>query len=250
MWPYPKILAHRGAGIFAPENTLAAMRHAFAHGYRGVEFDVMLSRDAVPVLMHDSAFGRTIAGAGNVADHSAAELQGMDAGSWMGPAFADEPVPTFEAVAQFCRAHTIWMNVEIKPAPGVDSLTGAVVAETARRLFVSPQDAVADGAVVPLLSSFSVAALLAARSAAPDVPRAYLVDKLPEEWQSTCEAVAAFSVHLNQKHLTRDTVDCLRQAGYGVFCYTVNDPERGKRLLDWGVDGFCTDRLDLIGPDF
>jgi glycerophosphoryl diester phosphodiesterase len=250
MWPYPRIVAHRGAGIFAPENTLAAMRHASTLGYRGVEFDVMLARDEVPVLMHDPAFGRTIAGTGNVADYTAAQLEALDAGSWMGPAFVGEPVPTFEAVAQFCRRHGIWMNVEIKPVPGFEHRTGEVVALEAQRLFASAADAVADGAVAPLLSSFSIAALLSARSAAPQVPRAYLVDSLPDDWQATCAAVAAFSVHFNHTHLTREIVDRIRQAGYGVFCYTVNDAARARMLLDWGVDGFCTDRLDLIGPGF
>ena len=90
MWPYPRIVAHRGAGILAPENTLAAMRCGHARGYRGVEFDVMLSQDGVPILMHDPELGRTVKGSGSVADYGAAQLMRMDAGSWFGTAFADE----------------------------------------------------------------------------------------------------------------------------------------------------------------
>ena len=67
MWPFPRVIAHRGGGTLAPENTLAGLRCGLAHGYRAVEFDVMLAADGVPVLMHDPAFGRTVPGIGNVA---------------------------------------------------------------------------------------------------------------------------------------------------------------------------------------
>src|SRR3981081_2367396 len=74
MWPYQKVLAHRGGGKLAPENTIAGLQCGLAHGFRAVEFDVMLTRDGVPVVMHDPYLGRTVAGAGNVFDYDAAEL--------------------------------------------------------------------------------------------------------------------------------------------------------------------------------
>ena len=110
MWFYPKVIAHRGGGVLAPENTLAAMRCGLAHGFHAVEFDVMLSQDGVPVLMHDPQFGRTVRGVGNVCETTAAALARMDAGSWFGPQFAGEPVPTFEETARFCKENQIWMN--------------------------------------------------------------------------------------------------------------------------------------------
>src|SRR5690349_8175249 len=102
MWPYPKVIAHRGGGKLAPENTVAAMQCGLSHGFHAVEFDVMLSRDEVPILMHDSYLGRTVIGSGNVSDYDAQELLLMDAGSWFGKQFAGEPVPTYEQVYQFC----------------------------------------------------------------------------------------------------------------------------------------------------
>ncbi|MGH8808713.1 MAG: glycerophosphodiester phosphodiesterase family protein, partial [Noviherbaspirillum sp.] len=129
MWFYPKILAHRGGGTLAPENTLAALRCGLAYGFRAVEFDVMLSSDSIPVLMHDPRFGRTVRGSGNVNDHTARELAAMDAGAWFGAQFAGEPVPTYAQAVDFCKANGIWMNVEIKPAPGFEAQTGRIVAE-------------------------------------------------------------------------------------------------------------------------
>jgi glycerophosphoryl diester phosphodiesterase len=253
MWPYPKLVAHRGAGRLAPENTLAAIHCGLAHGFRAVEFDVMLAGDGIPVLMHDPVLGRTVAGIGNVADYSARELATMDAGSWFGARFAGEPVPSYESVAAFCKTKHIWMNVEIKPAPGADTSTGRAVAELTARMFASEIAAHAAGgsiATLPLLSSFSLEALLAAQAAAPAVPRAVLVDAIQPDWRARLEASTAVALHVNHRRLSAAQANAIKQAGYGLFCYTVNDPERARKLLSWGVDAFCTDRIDLMGPDF
>lgn len=135
MWPYPKMIAHRGGGKLAPENTIAALRCGLAHGFSGVEFDVMLAKDGVPIVMHDPQLGRTVTGSGSVADYTAAELMQMDAGAWFDQAYAGEKVPSFEQVVAFCRANAIWMNIEIKPVPGFEEATGRVVAQTTERLF-------------------------------------------------------------------------------------------------------------------
>ncbi|MGB9107283.1 MAG: glycerophosphodiester phosphodiesterase family protein, partial [Telluria sp.] len=62
--------------------------------------------------------------------------------------------------------------------------------------------------------------------------------------------VGAVAIHANHRHLTRQQAVDVKAAGFGLFCYTVNDPARARVLLAWGVDAFCTDRIDLIGPDF
>jgi len=253
MWPYPKIIAHRGGGSLAPENTLAAMRCGLAHGFHAVEFDVMLSQDGVPVLMHDPQFGRTVHGAGRVCDTNAAKLAAMDAGSWFGPQFMGEPVPSFEQVADFCRKNRIWMNVEIKPAPGFEEETGHVVGELTKRLFAAEIAAHVPGvndASLPLFSSFSFEALLAAKAAAPDIPRGFLVDEIPSDWQQRLQMLDAVALHTNHKNLSQALTRAIKEQDVGLLCYTVNTLQRAREILDWGVDAFCTDRIDLIGPDF
>lgn len=251
MWFYPKIVAHRGGGSLAPENTLAAMRCGYAHGFRAVEFDVMLSSDSNPVLMHDPEFGRTVRGNGKVCNTTARELAAMDAGSWFGAEFAGEPVPGYEQIVRFCRERGIWMNVEIKPAPGCDVQTGRVVAESTQRLFAAEVAAYVHGvndASLPLLSSFSFEALVAAKAAAPRVPRGFLVDVIPSDWHDRLQTLDAVALHTNHKNLTPELASAVKKAGYGLFCYTVNSLERAKEILQWGVDGFCTDRIDIIAP--
>lgn len=249
LWPYPRILAHRGGGTLAPENTYAGLRCAMRAGFRAVEFDVMLARDGVPVLMHDVGLGRTVRGSGSVFEHDAHDLAAMDAGSWFAPAFRGEPVPLFLEYARLCKAQGVWINIEIKPAPGFERETGAVVARLAAALF-DAELAAGDMARAPLLSSFSEAALAAARQAAPGLARACLMSRLEPGWEARARALGARAIHTNHRHLERAAAQAVKAAGFGLFCYTVDDPERARTLLDWGVDAFCTDRIDLIGPDF
>ncbi len=240
------MIAHRGGGSTAPENTLAALEAGLRHGYRAVEFDVMLSRDGIGVVMHDPDFGRTVPGTGTIAGTDVADLAKLDAGSWFSADFAGEPVPLFVAFAEWCKAHGTWMNVEIKPAPGHDTATGRWVAETVRTLFADESDA----ARLPLLSSFSAEALRAARSAAPELPRAIAFEGLPDDWEQQARELGVLSVHVDHKLLTPALAQAVKAAGFGLFCYTVNDSERVRTLLSWGVDAICTDRIDLLAADF
>ncbi len=213
----------------------------------------MLSADSVPVLMHDPQFGRTIAGTGKVCDTTAQQLTAMDAGSWFSMQFAGEPVPTYEQVVNFCKKNGIWMNVEIKPSPGFEAETGRIVAEWTKQLFAAEISTYVSGvnnAILPLFSSFSLEALRAAKEAALEIPRGYLVDVIPIDWRETLHALDAVALHTNHKNLLPEQVRAVKQEGIGLFCYTVNTPARAREILDWGVDAFCTDRIDLIGPGF
>ena len=102
-WPYPRIVAHRGGGTLAPENTLAAIRLGAEMGFRGVEFDVMLAGDGTPVLIHDETLERTTGVKGEVARTSWAELAQLDAGSWKGEKWRGERIPSFEQAGRLCR---------------------------------------------------------------------------------------------------------------------------------------------------
>jgi glycerophosphoryl diester phosphodiesterase len=243
---YPhQLIAHRGGGTLAPENTLAAIREGHAHGYRAVEFDVMLAKENVAVLMHDDTLDRTTNATGALPDFTATQLAALDAGAWKDARFQGEPVPQFEAAAQLCVDLNIFANVEIKPyAPGGDAVaraTGRLAALVSQRFWnAKPGEA--------LLSSFSGAALEAARDTVPELPRAYLFDAVPEDWQAQLERLDCVALHCNGKKLTPAQAAAIKTAGYGLMCWTVNDPVEAKRLFDCGVDAICTDRLDLFKP--
>jgi len=242
-WPYPRVIAHRGGGALAPENTLAAFDAGAKLGMRMVEFDAKLSHDAVPFLLHDDRVERTSNGKGAAAALTYRELATLDAGSWFAPAFAGESMPTLEAVALRCQALGLAANVEIKPCPGTDTATGSLVARETARLWSNAQPA-------PLLSSFSIEALDAARIAAPHLPRGLLIDDVPDDWLEQARRLECVALHANHRKLDQALVAQILAAGLWLMVYTVNQPERALELKQWGVDAICTDRIDLIGPHF
>ncbi len=241
-WPYPARIAHRGAGRLAPENTLAAMRVGASHGYRMFEFDVKSSGDGVLLAMHDALVDRTTDASGRVAGMRWGELARLDAGAWHSPAFAGEAIPTFARLAAWLIANRLHANVEIKPCPGREAETGAAVALEARALWREVE-------VPPLLSSFSARALEAARAAAPELPRALLVHGLEPDWPQRCAALGCVALDADHRELDAAAIRRAHAAGLRVLCYTVNDPDRARRLFDWGLDALITDAVDSIAPD-
>jgi len=235
-WPYPRIVAHRGGGALAPENTLGAIRLGAAKGFKGVEFDVMLTADAMPIIIHDETLERTTNGRGSVPLKKYSELVSLDAGQ-------GERIPTFEQAARLCRELGVWANVEIKPAEGHERATGLAVAQLAQELWRG-------AALQPLLSSFSIVALEAAQEAAPELRRGYLVGKVPEGWQATMQRLDCAALHCNYKALTPELAQAIHGAGYGILLWTVNDPAIARQMLSYGADCLVTDALDRIGPDF
>ncbi len=243
-WPFPRWIAHRGAGRLAPENTLAAFRAGAAHGYRAFECDVKLSADGVPFLLHDATLQRTTNACGVAAERPWAELSRLDAGGWHSRAFAGEPLPSLEAIVRFCQAGGHALNIELKPSPGQEAQTGQVVAEACTRLRRGP-----DPWTAPLLfSSFRPEALHAAKQAAPQIPRGLLLDTLWTGWQAVADALDAVAVVTNYNLMDRALADALHAAGRRALCYTVNDPSVADWLLAAGVDGLITDAVDRLAP--
>jgi glycerophosphoryl diester phosphodiesterase len=240
-WSHPRVIAHRGGGKLAPENTLAAIRTSAQRGFDGVEFDVMLSRDAVPVLIHDETLERTTGGRGAVANTAWTELAGLDAGSWFGTAFAGEPLPRYADAVTLCMELGLWANVEIKPAAGFERETGRVVTAMSAELWRA-------AAVAPLLSSFSTDALEAAAAVAPGLARGLLVAEVPADWRDRLRQLECVSLHCDYRHLTKTRAQTVKESGYALLCYTVNDPATARELFAWGVDAIVTDRIDLVTP--
>lgn len=242
-WPYPRILAHRGGGKLAPENTLAAIRQGAALGFRGVEFDVMLAGDGVPVLIHDETLERTTDGRGEVARTPYAGLAALDAGSWHGKRFRGERIPTLEQAARLCRELGLWANVEIKPARGYERRTGEAVALAARELWGGAD-------LPPELSSFSTVALAAARWTAPELPRGLLVARIPPHWRELLRDLECVALHCNHRALSARLAQQVHETGCSILAWTVNERRVARRLVSWGVDCMATDALARIGPDF
>jgi len=238
-WPYPKLAAHRGAGKLAPENTLAALRLGYAHGYRMIEIDVKLSADGVAFLLHDATLDRTTSGRGRADALSWRELAQLDAGAWHSSAYAGEQLATLANVARWALANDVAVNIEIKPTPGRERETGAAVALDAKTLWTG-------AAVRPLLSSFSDAALDAAQQTAPELPRAWLTETLQNDWRERVMRLGCIAVDVKHTLLSHARVDEFHTGGVRVATWTANEPARVADLLAWGVDTVITDAVDIV----
>jgi glycerophosphoryl diester phosphodiesterase len=240
-WPYPLWIAHRGAGLLAPENTLAALRVGASHGYRAFECDVKLSADGVPFLLHDDTLQRTTPEHGSAGDRDWAALSRIDAGGWHSRAFAGEPLPSLESVARCVLRNGFALNLEIKPTPGTEEHTGEAVGAACLRLW-------AGAALPPLLSSFRPDALLGARATAPGLPRALLLDTLWPGWAAVAQALGCVAVVTQHTLMDQALIRQLHGAGLRALCYTVNDAHEARRLVALGIDGIITDAVDRFSP--
>lgn len=246
-WPYPRWIAHRGAGTLAPENTLPAFALGARHGWRMFECDARLSADGVLFLLHDHTLERTTNGSGPAGQRSIGALAQLDAGSWHSRAYAGAAIPTLEALVLFCLANGLLLNVEIKPNPGQAQQTGQAVGELLACLW--PDDRPA-----PLLSSFHPSALDGARSTAPALPRGLLVDSFAAgagDGRIALTQAAALDCRaliLNYRLWLEHPALVAQAHGAALRClgYTVNDPSDAQRLIGLGIDGLITDRIDLF----
>lgn len=246
-WHYPTFIAHRGAGKTAPENTLAAFESGSRRGYKMFECDVRLSSDGVAFLLHDHTLNRTTnahtLGLSNSAWQPWRVLSAVDAGSWHSPCFAGQPLLRLEQLANFCIVTGLMVNLEIKPYPSDEARCGSVVASMAEQLWKGQ-------AVHPLLSSFSTIALDAARTAAPSLPRALLVDRQQNSDQALTAAQQLGCAAVVYQHSLWTAAASVKAKLAGMMClaYTVNQPKRVQQLLGMGLDGIITDAVDNIRP--
>lgn len=240
-WPFPRWIAHRGAGKLAPENTLAAFRLGAHYGYRAFECDVKLSADDVPFLLHDGTLDRTTNQRGRAADWRWSELSRLDAGGWHSRAYAGEPITSLQALAAFLRRNRYWLDLEIKPTKGDEERTGRLVAAEVQRLW-------AGDPMPPLLSSFRPEALVGAKQAAPELARALLVDTHWPNWVTVAQQLGCVAAITNYHLMDAALLQHLHSCGLRALVYTVNDPAPAQQLLAMGIDGIITDAVDAFAP--
>lgn len=227
-----RIIAHRGASGNAPENTLAALSLAADHGASCVEIDVSISADQVPFVHHDDRLDRCTTGTGLLCEHSAAELDQLDASNGM-PEFRGEPLPRLSAVIELLEARGLGLNLEIKPRRGLENQTVEAICALIEKRWPSH---------LPLVfSSFSWQSLAIARQSLSQIPRGLLVGGIPNDWQARMAEFGCRNIHCDGAVLTPQQSAELRSADVGVYCYTVNDVAQARALLHAGANGVFTD---------
>ncbi|HET7322680.1 MAG TPA: glycerophosphodiester phosphodiesterase [Longimicrobiaceae bacterium] len=216
-FPHPLILGHRGVPAEQVENTLQSFARAMERGADGVELDVRLSRDGVPVVIHDATMERTMGVKGAVAElHWPAIAQ-----------LSTARVPSLEQAAAWAAAAGAWLNVELKE-PGAEAATLRVLEETGvlGRTF---------------LSSFHPEAVAEVGRLAPDSLRFLLLEAWDGEGLETLVKCGAAGVCLHADAAGPLALEVLRNEDLPVVVWTVNDPERARALFDEGVAAVITD---------
>jgi glycerophosphoryl diester phosphodiesterase len=237
----PRVIGHRGAAAHAPENTLAGLRAAARLGVGMVEFDARLTRDGVPVLMHDATVDRTTDGTGAVAGMSCADLARLDAGGRFAASFAGEPVPTLADALALCAELGLAVNLELKLDGEGEAAkqAGACIARAALEAWPGDHPA-------PLVSSFSRAALSGAADAVPGWPRACLLWGAPAGWRAWADDVGAATLNVLHRDEPAGSHAAFLSAGLPVLAYTVNDPAEAIALFARGFAAVISDAPDLI----
>ena len=238
--PIGPLIGHRGVTESAPENTLVAIEKAAEYGCKWVEIDAQLTKDLIPVLMHDDDLDRTTSAKGRLADKYLRDLALVDAGAWYDPPHPGQKIPTLRECLRLCFELDLRINVEIKPTEGLDEITAEKVMETLIDFW--PEDK-----APPLISSFSRSAMKIAQAAAPGWPRGMLYHGLDEDWLAFAKEVDAWSLHVWDEGLTQEQVTAMQSEGYPVLVYSVDDLKTSQRMKDFGVDAIFTGAPEIMG---
>ncbi len=221
----PFIWAHRGASKIAPENTMAAFSAAVELGADGLELDIHLSRDGIPVVIHDESLERTTDGRGLVADTSLEQLQQLDAGGWFSPDFMGEPLPTIaEVLSAF--SGKLSLNLELK-----EFSAGVEVLSLLRQ----------HSAAEVVISSFDYDLLKGLRSLDEALPLAVLFDD--GSWRQAvrlANEISACAFHPADNLVCRRMVAACRKLALPVSVWTVDREEQARSLVRMGVSGLFT----------
>ncbi|WP_434362506.1 glycerophosphoryl diester phosphodiesterase [Parasalinivibrio latis] len=231
------VFAHRGMSSLAPENTLSAFALCRENGIKWLECDVDILADGTVVLSHDDTLERCTNRCGSLYDLTEADLDSIDAGSWFSDDYDGEKIPTFEQFISLVNDHELNINVEIKSCTSGWENTLRLIDGVVKGLeSLNPEREL-------IISSFNHLALAEFKKRRPETRIACLFENanLWDDWQSILQACGAEFIHPEDKGLTKDRVKMMKDAGYGINVYTVNDLARANQLFNWGVDGVFTD---------
>ncbi|QWW19313.1 glycerophosphoryl diester phosphodiesterase [Schaalia sp. 19OD2882] len=238
MSEFPRIFAHRGASSLAPENTIAAFSKAMECGAKRIEFDVDVMGDGTLLVIHDDTLDRTTNSSGPYHGLGYSDLRRIDAGAWFSPAYRFERIPELADVIAFANANGLGMNLEIKPCRAATELREKLLENL---LVAIDRVRTTDF----LVSSFDHDMLAGFHAARPDIALGWLharADQAGPTWQEGARLLQCRAVHPQLEGLTREEVAEIREAGFEVNVWTVNDVATARELASWGVDGIFTDR--------
>lgn len=233
----PRVVAHRGASVACPENTLAAFAEGLRRGADGLELDLQLTRDGVPVVYHDKTL-RKLGGKGPICAHTLAELRELDAGAWFGRAHRGERIPTLDDVLRrFGRRADLLLEIKPhdEPPARVEALARAVSVAAYLRAKRRAR-----------ILSFDPVVLRHVARIVPQLPRVRLVEKKPAARELARLLAEAEALCLPAREVDPDLGEAVRRRGAQLWVYRCDTGRTLTRALRSNVDGIITDRPDWL----
>jgi glycerophosphoryl diester phosphodiesterase len=232
----PKVIAHRGASAYAPENTMSSFRKAMELGAQGIELDVQQSHDGHLVVIHDELLERTSSGKGWVKDKTLEELKSLDFGSWYSGSFAGEQIPTLDEVMELISSWDGLLNIEIKSGvviyPGIEQKVADTISKFNR------YDRV-------IVSSFNHYSLVQLRKLESRIRTGILyMAGIYEPWKYAAQ-VGACAIHPLFYNIRPETMPGCIENGIMVNPFTVDQPAMIEMIAKAGVDGIITNVPDV-----
>ncbi|MGE6573902.1 glycerophosphodiester phosphodiesterase [Paenibacillus xylanexedens] len=230
-------VAHRGFSSIAPENTMAAFLMAMERPeVQWMELDVQLSRDGVPVIIHDFTVDRTTNGKGLVRETDWADLQRLDAGAWKNKSYKGERIPTLsELLDRSCGR--VRLNIELKTQGDLyPGLPAAVIHEVRKRHMQNDV----------VITSFEPAALIEVKKLAPEIHTGLIIDARPGDLLTALRQMNCTFLSIGYTNVDKSLMNEMRSAGIRVMAWTVDDKTMMKKLA--AVDPelmLCTNRPDV-----
>ncbi len=234
----PILIAHRGGSLEAPENSMAAFRHAIEIGMRFVELDVQMSRDGVLMVIHDESVDRTTEGSGAVGGLTYEELRRLDAGSKFGAEFAGEKIPTLREVFELCLDAGVGVVVELK-SPGLYDGMEEKVAALIGEIWIR-------GGADMWCISFDHDAIRRMRELDPALLLGYLYPPSAESFVQPDDTIQAYCPFYMTALAHPEEVERAHRLGKHVLVYTVNEEDEMRRVAEGGIDGMVSDRPTLL----
>jgi glycerophosphoryl diester phosphodiesterase len=232
----PYIGGHRGAAKYFPENTMLSYEKALEMGADLIELDVHLSKDGIPVIIHNHTLDETTSGKGKVKDFTLEQLKQLDAGNWFLKQYAGLQIPTLEEVLLWAKGRT-WVSIELKQTPyryeGLEEKVVRVIesTETINDVQVMSSDHHAVKKVKDLNKSLMTSMICPCK----------LYDTI-----RYAREIGADILNTSWHFLSPDIVEQLHQAGLLVCGSLINDPELWIMMQEWGVDMVDTDTPDIL----
>lgn len=230
------IFAHRGASKEAPENTMPAFELAYQYRADGIETDVQLTKDNIPVLIHDETVNRTTDSIGFVKDYSYKDLQALDAGKWKSPSYTNTKIPTLDDLLAWNQDKHLKLNIELKNDKIAYKKLEEIVIDKLKKYNMEKET---------ILSSFSEKSIKRLHDIHSPVPYALLTGKAKADLLPFSKEMQANGIHIRYRLLSKRIIQQANREGLYVAVYTVNHPAMIKRAIRLGCQIVITDVPDI-----